>query len=374
MEAFFELLQVAIGSRECLSASPTKREWQQLMDMAVKQSLTGIAFSAIERLTKEQWPPKELVFQWVGIVNAIEQQNRRADNVCVYLYGLLRDDGFKCCVLKGQANHAYYPEELGDRRICGDIDVWVVPEKDVRHPVRQTLEYLKRKYGLTGLCYLHASIPDVDGVPVEVHFRPSFMNAPIKSKRFLKLFNDFDECVCQKEIGKGIVIPALKPQYDVIFQMLHIYRHLIDEGVGLRQVLDYFFMLKSFTPNPSLKDERSKYMKTIEHLGMDHFARALMYVLGEVFAMPREYMLCEPSEKDGRFLLNEILIAGNFGHDDPRMAVLNSNGYLSYRTSQAGRRFKRNMRFFSSYPEEVCWEPITRVAHFAWKKLKLWRC
>ena len=84
-------------------------------------------------------------------------------------------------------------------------------------------------------------------------------------------------------------------------------------------------------------------------------------------------MLCNPSEKDGKFLMNEILLSGNFGHNDPRMSDVATGSYLTGRISQASRRFKRNMRFFTSYPGEVVWEPIVRVEHFIWKKLKLWR-
>ena len=161
--------------------------------------------------------------------------------------------------------------------------------------------------------------------------------------------------------------------YDVIYQMNHIYRHLIDEGVGLRQVLDYYMLLKAwYKENGSKKKE--DIMQTIRHLGMGRFASALMYVLQKVFCMPDEWLLCEPSEKHGQFLLNEIMIAGNFGHDDPRMASLNvKGGQLSYQISHAWRRIKRNMRFFTSYPEEVFWEPYARMSHFVWKKLGLWR-
>ena len=112
-------------------------------------------------------------------------------------------------------------------------------------------------------------------------------------------------------------------------------------------------------------------MRTVEWLGMKRFAGALMYVLHEVLAMPEEYMLCAASEKDGQFLLNEIMLAGNFGHGDPRMGVLNTENVTRRRLSQAGRRFKRNMRFLTSYPCEVIFEPYARLWHFAWKMGKM---
>ena len=369
-ELFFELIQVAIGQRERLSRILTNKEWAKLYAMAFKQSLVGVAFYGVEKLPKEQWPAQVLLFQWIGDVTAIENQNKLTSRACQDLCIRFENDGFQCCILKGQANHAYYPSELRNRRACGDIDVWTCPiengELKIENSQRKVLEYLKRKYKLTGLCWLHANITHKSGVPVEVHFYPSFMNSPTKNRRFLKYFYDIKECTCLKDID-GIKIPAMKIECDVVYQMNHIYRHLIDEGVGLRQVLDYYMLLKAWSQD----GERDKecVMLVVRNLGMGRFATALMYVLQKVFAMSDEWLLCEPSEKYGRFLLNEIMIAGNFGHDDPRMASLNGKeGHLGYQIKHAWRRIKRNMRFFASYPEEVFWEPYARMSHFAWKK------
>lgn len=369
MALFVELLQVATGIRDCLSHNPTDKEWKQILDISLKQSLAGFVFVGIERLPEEQWPPISIKLQWIGIVTEIENRNILTTNVCHQLCKKLEQDGFKTCVLKGQANYAYYPKQLLNRRSCGDIDVWITPKEDCKHPVTKTLKYLEKELGLIGLCWLHANINNINGVPIEVHFRPSFMNAPINNKRFLQYFSTFDDCVCQKEIERGISIPGMKHEYEIIYQMSHIYRHLIDEGVGLRQIVDYYFLLK-FDGEANKED----FKHAIDHLGMKRFASALMWVLQEIFAMSNEQLIYEPSEKDGRFLLNEIMLAGNFGHSDSRMTALKvEEGKLFYQVCKAWRRIKRNMRFFSSYPSEVIFEPYARIWHFAWKKGKMWR-
>ena len=163
----------------------------------------------------------------------------------------------------------------------------------------------------------------------------------------------------------------MKTEMNLVYQMNHVYRHLIDEGVGLRQIVDYYFLLRYYNEHesPSL-DQKLSINKAIENLGMKRFAGALMYVLRELLGMPENYLLCAAIEKDGTFLMNEILMSGNFGHGDPRMGEISSKGYLKGRISQAWRRFKRNFRFITSYPGEVIWEPIVRVEHFVWKKLK----
>lgn len=107
---------------------------------------------------------------------------------------------------------------------------------------------------------------------------------------------------------------------------------------------------------------------------MGRFASALMYVLQKIFDMDCSELLCAPSEHHGSFLLDEMMLAGNFGHYDARMRTLEvKKGKLSYQLQKAARRFKRNLRFLSSYPEEVIWEPIARVEHFLWRKYRLYR-
>lgn len=370
---FKEFLQVSLNSRDRLSATPSIEQWQYMFEEAQRQAVVGIMVAGLERLPENQRPPKMLLLQWLGLCQQIETQNILTTKTCHSICDRLKNDGLEACVLKGQSNYRYYPAEMKNRRNCGDIDVWVQAKSDERckrYDVSRVIEYVQNHYDMNGLCWLHTSHVEKSGVPVEIHLRASFMSEPCKNRRFQKHFADVDECRTFAEL-EGVEIPCLKVDEDVIYQMNHIYRHLIDEGVGLRQVVDYYFLLQAW--NKLHARSKEEIMKIISWLGMKRFASALMYVLCEVCGMSAEYMLCEPSEKNGKFLMNEIMLSGNFGHNDPRMGDVATGGYLKSRISQASRRFKRNMRFFTSYPGEVIWEPIVRVEHFIWKKLKLWR-
>ena len=370
---FFELIQVALGALDKLSRIPSNNEWKLIYPEAQRQSIVGVLLMGLERLPENQRPPQMLLLQWIGLCQQIETQNTLTTKTCHSICDRLQTDGFIACMLKGQANYRYYPAEMKNRRSCGDIDVWVQAKSNgrcKRYDVRRVIEYVQSHYNMNGLCWLHTSHVEKSGVPVEIHLRASFMNEPCKNRRFQKHFADVDACRTFTELD-GVEIPCLKVDEDLIYQMNHIYRHLIDEGVGLRQVVDYYYLLQSWNKLHTRSKEET--MKIISWLGMKRFAGALMYVLREVCGMPAEYLLCKPSEKDGRFLMNEIMLSGNFGHNDPRMGNVATGGYLKSRMSQACRRFKRNMRFLTSYPGEVIWEPIVRVEHFVWKKLKLWR-
>jgi hypothetical protein len=162
---------------------------------------------------------------------------------------------------------------------------------------------------------------------------------------------------------------------------------LFDEGIGLRQMMDYYFLLLSAKENSNYElrirnyelaslvngssadtmgwhcDENCEGIELLKSLNLYKFAGAVMWVLGEVFGLERKFMYVEPNEKEGRFLLDEIMLAGNFGHHDPRFGDLKNES----RGHKFIRKLKRNFRFIRSYPSEVLWEPVFRVWHFVWR-------
>lgn len=380
LQDFYTILQSDIGKTVQLSHTLSEKEWNEIFGLAKKQALVGIMFEGVERLPQEQWPPRNVILQWAMVVESIKHRNRQTTDVCLRLTEVLGKDGFETCILKGQANHIYYDglnsaHTLGHLRICGDVDAWIWPKEKTKHPVKSIIDYCQSKKILLSLCHLHAEVKPVNGVPVEIHFRPSFLNAPWSNLCFQKLFKSavFEN----KEIDECGTIKKLRVDYDLIFQMNHIYRHLLDEGVGMRQVLDFYMLLKTYRKESLVRDELmdgSALKKHVKACGMGRFASALMYVLQKIFDMDGSELLCAPSEHHGSFLLDEMMLAGNFGHYDARMRTLEvKKGKLSYQLQKALRRFKRNLRFLTSYPGEVICEPIARVEHFLWRKYRLYR-
>lgn len=380
IEDFFSLLQAAIGKSVRLSHSLSDDEWQEMFGLAQKQALIGFVFEGVKKLPQEQWPKGCMVLKWTMAAEAIKQRNRHTTDVCLRLTEKMSKEGFNICILKGQANHVYYDRlidgvSLGILRICGDVDAWIWPKKKRLCPVKSIIEYCQRKKILLSLCHLHAEVKPIDGVPIEIHFRPSFLNAPWRNRNFQRVFKNavFDSAKID-DIG---VVNKLRVDYDLIFQMNHIYRHLLDEGVGLRQVFDFYVLLKDYNKELFIRTElmgKEEMMKIISFCGMKRFATALMYVLKDIFHGDNEELICGISEKDGLFLLNEIMMAGNFGHYDMRMNVIKvRKGKFSFQLQRALRRFMRNLRFLYSYPEEVICEPFARIAHFMWRKLRLYR-
>lgn len=385
---FFELLQVAVGNRCRLSRILTTDEWHRLYEACMRQSLMGVGFVAMQHLPEEQWPARGQVLTWAAVANKIKQHNVLANSECVTLCRQLKADGFECCILKGQSNLAYYPELLSGYRLPGDIDILIRSSRADRTNIRKCVDYCIQQARISGgtqprVYYHHADFDWHGKIDVEAHYRATWLNSPFTNMRLQRwLADDNQWAVRPLMTGEGeIYVPST--EFDAVYQLLHIYKHLFESGIGLRQVMDYYFVLLALKRESSdAPAAQEKAMLLLRRFGMKRFAGAMMWVLATVFEDGKNddiidkqrvvenrkpWMLCEPDEKEGRFLLKEIMMAGNFGKYDAR---------LSQPKSQSGRAYekmRRNTWFITHYPDEVVCKPLFMVYHLVWRKLQLWK-
>lgn len=388
---FYQLLQVAIGTRNTLDMQPTSREWALLFELSKKQSLVAVAFWGVYKLNSGSDFGSSLGFdevtylKWLGLIAKVAQRNKEVTEACREVTELLEKDGFHSCVLKGQSNLVNYPEELRSCRTAGDIDIWLMPHENglggVMEPLsvrrKRIVAYVNQKVGKQHVLYHHVDLPIVltGAVDVEAHFTPSWMKSPIANKRVQRFFEE--EWMNIEKVTDGYCVPSAK--MNVVYQLMHVYRHLFNEGIGLRQVLDYYFVLKHFHEMQGEFADRSEsfgepcrttmgmwaeslgrsvpsneeMMHLLGRLGLLRFAKAVNWVLQDVFGMPSVYMICEPDAASGRFLLEEIMAAGNFGKFDSR----SDGAYAQNTWSHNVYKAKRNMRLLKFFPSEVLWAP-----------------
>ena len=413
-KSLFELIQVAVGNRSSLSSVPTQDEWQQLYGLLSKHTLLGIGYVSIQKLPQEQWPPKMLVLKWTSVATAISHQNKTLNEECKSLCEEFRHEGVASVVIKGQSNLENYPEELRWYRTPGDIDLWCEARNGVEigemvngevvksefHGIAGVIEYCKQYERCRGrdipwhrVLYYHCELKSDNGIAIEPHYRISYLHSPVRNHRLQKWFKgQFDICLQNKcQLG----FPVLTPSVNVVYQLVHLYRHVFEGGIGLRQLMDYYFALRVWHNDVmECKDLQSQgmwseglgtpvmsaqvVMAVIRSFGMGKFAGAVMWVLKEVFEneecrikneeWPAElepWMICEPNDKEGRKLLEVIMKGGNFGQYDTRDAALKKGGMMKHGVW----KLKRVMRLVRSYPEEALWEPVFRVYHLIWRIL-----
>ena len=435
-------------------------DWQELYSFASKQALLGLCFDGIERLGKE-YPEelkrnpigRELLMTWMGKAQQIRRQNMKVNAVAGKLFAMLREDGMRCCILKGQGNALMYPNPYS--RTPGDIDVWIDASRE------RILEYAQKKFELGDDIRLQHLETSLDGVPVELHFFPCSMNNPIYHARLQKWFRRNADLQCSHIVGLpdgagDIAIPTTA--FNVIYQLTHLYHHFFDEGIGMRQIIDYFLVVNDFSKNVFLNNDLSnpsvnfsnhpvplskegstfspspsssgsgdvtapsrcseplrskdggpskvspncagwdrrdaigdmtsataststdtsataarssfaanssaaidRVQKELKELGLWKFAGGIMYIMQEVFGMPASRLIVPPNEKYGRFVLNEVLEAGNFGRHDAR------NRFGRSKLGHNLQRVYRDIRLVRYFPAEALCEPLFRTWHFFWR-------
>lgn len=340
--SYFDFLKYSLGSASFEAGHFAALDWNGLYDFAKRHSLTAVLFQGIERIAKSVDIPRETYLDWLGESVFIKQRNRILNRESVSLCSRLVGDGFKCCILKGQGVAMLYPDPF--TRMGGDIDVWIIP-KDVRNARKSILDYLERDGLKVGLCYLHASVPEKNSVSVEYHFNPSFSYAPGANRRLQKYFidkADIREAAIPEGVGT-IFVPS--NEFNLVFMLQHIYRHLFAEGIGLRQIVDYYYLLMKEQQAPDTLEA------TLKNLGLLRFSKGLMWVLQEVCALPTEKMIVAQDESEGRFLLDEILASGNFGNSDLRFGSTPKS-----RLARGLRKIRRGYHMIAHYPNEVLWQ------------------
>lgn len=344
---FFELIQIGMGMREQLSRVPSGEEWQDLFVESKRQTVVGIAFEGIEKLPRQQCPPKEILFQWIGLCEHIKQRNVLMNQRVIEISEIFTQAGFRSCILKGQGNALMYPNPQS--RTSGDIDIWVDGTQE------EIYEFVRGRCPDAHGQYQHIDFQIFEDVEIEVHFRPSRRNNPVYNRRLQQYYlqQREEQCrhVCKELDEKGrVCIPT--HDFNLVFQLSHIMNHFFVEGIGLRQLMDYYYLLRQGTSDMECRE----FQRNIKRFGMKKFASSVMWVMKSVFDMDDQYLLVEPYEKGGRLLLDEIMSTGNFGHYDRRY-VFRKKG----RIARLMIDLYRDMKMINVFPAEALCMPWAKV-------------
>ncbi len=365
IQAFFELIQVALGNRAQLSVIPEEEEWGAIYEEAMRQSVAGVCLAGVERLAAVNRGqlvnmPQMLKLKWIGLVEQIKQQNKYVDEQTAKIWKQLKEDGLEAAILKGQGiatmynlnqnengneNHNHNGGgSLGAYRQSGDIDIWV------KGGYQTVCDYVQRTHPTKDVAYHRFHYDYFKDTEVELHHRPTLMRNLLDDRKLAKWYNTFgaDSFVYLKD--KGFAVPPM--EFNRIFILTHIYRHFLFEGIGLRQIIDYYFVLKYDVR--CMKDDE---IETLRTLRLMRFADAIMWILHTQLGLEEKYLICGMNENEGKFVLSEIMQTGNFGQTDKRFGGM----------SKLRRMTKHSIHLLLHYPSEVIWTPIWLVYHKVWK-------
>lgn len=361
---YFRFIQFSLGlyeGKEFLDGSAfVGFNWKRFYDFAKKQTLIGIIMDGITKLPKGAGLNRNVLMRWFAASQKINTLNIIMNEATAQIYNEIKDEGFSCCVLKGQGNAAMYPNP--NSRTSGDIDIWV---NAPRNKIRSLAFSLTKKNGKVQDESLNHIILIREGVVVELHNTPCFMANFLYNHRLQIWLQNNVEKQCENIVtladnAGNVAIPTLS--FNIIYQLHHIYHHYFYEGIGFRQILDYYFVLMNWNKDKVNIENVGELQKEIIHLGLWKFAGAMMYVLHEFMDLSEEKHIVPMDVKRGKMLLDDILGGGNFGSYYNRKTI--GNHFINHNL----QRLVRDARLLRYYPAEALSEPIFRLWHYLWRQ------
>lgn len=345
---YFHLLRFALGIDEHFDGEMlAPDDWKAIYQLSERQALLGVVFDGVKRLQGNNVPPFSLLMQWTVVAEKICGINQKFYAECERLTRFFEEHGRKSAILKGQANSLLYPNVYS--RNPGDIDIYVDGGKKSVVKLLKDMGLVSQKE-LDIAAYHHVGLDQTQSdIEVEVHYRPSggFFN-PFCNKRLQKFL--VEEAKNSTMTEQGFYVPTIK--FALAMQLAHILYHFIEEGVGLRQITDYYFLLKH-----SSEDDRETIAGMLDGFGVKRFTSALMSVLKDIYHLDESLMLCVPDEKKGKILFDEIIGGGNFG----KYRANRPQGSIA-RTLEG--KFRQWNHRASLYPREVHWSMINAIGQF----------
>lgn len=338
-----------------------KEEWRAIYEIAQKQSLLGIVYDGIlkmgaivQKRDEQMEMDVNLLMAWTGKCRQIEMRNNLLNKAVVKASTWFQKRGFRTCTLKGQGNALMYPHPA--HRTPGDIDLWVLGKPS------EVIRFVHSIAPLEKASYHHIDFPAINGIQVEVHYRPCYLHNPLHNHRLQRFFiaeaeKQFGNVVTTEE--GTFTMPTAS--FNVVYQLVHIYNHLFQEGIGLRQIMDYYLVVESLIQTSRKNTHYDAITHSLKCMGLWHFCGAVMYVLHVVLGLPEDRAIVPMDVQRGRMLLEEILQGGNFGQFYTRGR--SGNGTMRHNI----QRFKRDLRLMRYYPEEALAEPFFRLWHFFWR-------
>ena len=335
---FMQLMRIALGNADRFDVSPTEKEWEDMLLMSAKQSVVGVAFTGVERLPKDQMPPLDVIMDWSAVVEHIKRENLNLNEVCVKVCSIFKQEKINACILKGQGMGALYDDPL--RRSPGDIDVWMEGGKD------KVVEYIMKNFPNAkkpGPGGHHITALLKGSIDMEVHYRPAELFNPFHENAMNKWFKSIEF----QQWGNMLATPCIAvptKEFDLFFVLAHLFLHWTVDGCGLKQIVDYYYLLKA-AYNNNREGMDNAYRKIVD-LGLGNFAAAMMYVFNKYFGMEERMLLCPPDKVKGEILIADIMKIGTVS----TATLINERNIVKF-----GRRWCRMWRIITLAPTEIPW-------------------
>lgn len=215
-----------------------------------------------------------------------------------------RLENIRCAVLKGSGVAACYPRPA--LRSLGDIDIWVECGR-----LREATEILTRNGYIAqkGDHTFHIGL-ERESTYVELHYAISEIPDNAGGQRVKAIMADAFDHLCNKTMN-GYTFPILSPKHQALSLLLHMERHMMDGGIGLRQLTDWHVFVLSV----DAQTFQANVVPALRESGLLRFAMVLTYACVLYLGVNSAHVpWCHDiSRALADEMMMDILESGNFG-------------------------------------------------------------
>ncbi|QIH31582.1 nucleotidyltransferase family protein [Sphingobacterium sp. DR205] len=347
-DIFFQLLRIGLWGEGKLvvKQSLTLDDWIKIQQHAINHTVEGIIYDGFPFLEEQQLPPTALRLKWAVRIDQIERHNEKMNQVIAEQFSLFTEMGIQPILQKGQGVASYYRNP--SHRVSGDID-WCF-EADGYKKARNFLKEKQIKFQDTAGFSLDYNWK---GIHVEHHKRTFDFSSPLKKnylKTLVRHYRDQQHVINVNNTQIHLLVPELQ----LLQVNIHILKHLIIYGIGLRQFCDsarLYYSVSSQINNTALLQI---YKKT----GILKWIHLLHKLLVENLGLPSDKLpFPYPENTEIEWMLDEVWYSGNFGFNDQRFEH-GKKSKLFYRPDSPKRLWQNFRRYVKYAPQEAIAFPL----------------
>lgn len=345
--ALLALLRAGLWESEVdeLTCFPlTEAEWKKVYLLSRQQTVTGVVFQGIQHLPERFLPSEGWLVRWMAETDAIERKNRQMNRILEELVRMFASYGVNPVLQKGQGVASFYKKPLW--RECGDIDFYF----NDRHLFEKALSVVRQGNVRVNRQADESVVYVWKGIEVEHHTRLLDLHNPFLQREADRLERKYGYGRFCLEGNTPIQVAVPSPVLNLLLQSLHILKHALGWGIGLRQLCDMARSCEALHWEVDAEEMR----EISRRLGLSHWQRLLHACLVNYMGVPVEGLPYPDRASDAAPLLDIVWRGGNFGQyasGSVRPAV--SPWRRKWQTACA---FRRNVGFAFRYaPKESFW-------------------
>lgn len=323
-------------------------DWKGIIRVAREQACLGIAFDGLGLLQSCK-PDRRVLMEWFSLVQRIEYANSVQNSAIISLISKYREKKIEPVLLKGQSVAQYYRNP--HHRHSGDIDLYLKDAYDEANAIVEGWPNA-RAYEET----IHHKSFSVSGQEIENHRCFVHFYDKQNQKIWESIIDGWSDMTEKANLtskdGRTFPLTVLNPQTNAIYLYLHLQHHLLQTGIGLRQICDWACLWKSRERDI----DKEQFLKVVDALPVKRCMTALTWIVVNYLGLDEGIIplniKTDIARKDGELLLRDILDSGNFGRSSGIMDGFVRNSHWNNLRNYT-KALKRMIRLRHLCPSEV---------------------